>query len=325
MRVHTRTVISLETGEILEDDFFDYAGEVALAKGGGGDTTQNTTAKPPDFQIPFIQDVLNQAQTQFNEGPNEFFPGNTVADLTPEQQAGLANMFGSAAGQQTIANNAADATNFQLTSGVDPRTNPFFNQTMQDITDNATRGFQENLTSVDGGAIQAGAFGGSRQGVAQAQMADDSSRNLSQALTSFGSDAFNKGMDRQLKATVLAPGTMAGLAAPGQTQFGVGNVFQGLDQAKINEEIARFNFGQTADNAALQEYAGLVGNPLGTSQTTINQGGGQNPIVSGVGGAVSGGVLGGMAAGASNGAFTGPQGAMIGAGLGAALGLFGSG
>ena len=71
--------------------------------GGGSDTTSttttNTTAEPPAFQVPFIKNVLQQAQAQSRD-PLEFFPGSTVAGLTPEQLLAQQSSLGAASNIQ---------------------------------------------------------------------------------------------------------------------------------------------------------------------------------------------------------------------------------
>jgi len=315
---------------VLEADWYEYEGPVAEAKGGGGHTTTTTTAQPPAFQIPFIQNVLNAAQDRFNAPGPSFFPGSTVAPINPTLQQGLDTTLAGAQGAQNIANGAQGTSNFFLgPQGADPRSNPFFQGTLDAITNQASKAFQQNvLPQIDVGAVAAGSFGGSRQGVAQGQAADAFSNNLIDRLTAFGSNAFQQGQTNQLRALALAPQTAQLQQLPGQVQSGVGDFLRNFQQQGINEAIDRFNFNQSLPDRKLAQFAGLVGNPLGTAQTTVAPGAKKSPISGVLGGAVTGGVLGSLIPGIGAGTGIGLAGALgpagiVGAGLGAALGLFG--
>jgi hypothetical protein len=86
---------------------------------------------------------------------------------------------------------------------------------------------------------------------------------------------------------------------------GVGSAYEQLAQRQLQDQIARFQFGQTAPMQQLQQYAGLISPIAGGFPTSVGTGPGtQSGGVSGAfGGAVAGSALGG-------------PGALIGAGLG---------
>jgi hypothetical protein len=84
---------------------------------------------------------------------------------------------------------------------------------------------------------------------------------------------------------------------------GVGAAYENLAQRQLQDQIARFQFGQQAPIQALQNYAGLItpiasGLPVTTASVP-----GVSPLQGAFGGAVAGSALGG-------------PGALIGAGLG---------
>ena len=47
--------------------------------GGGGGGTQVQRQEPSAIQAPYLTDLYSQAQTQFQAGPQQFFPGRTFA------------------------------------------------------------------------------------------------------------------------------------------------------------------------------------------------------------------------------------------------------
>tara|TARA_R100000988_G_scaffold56744_2_gene28316 strand:+ start:745 stop:1722 length:978 start_codon:yes stop_codon:yes gene_type:complete len=114
---------------------------------------------------------------------------------------------------------------------------------------------------------------------------------------------------RQLQAAGQLPGIQQGLDLRRQQAIaslgGVGSAYENLAQRQLQDQIARFQFGQTAPMQQLQQYAGLIspiasGFPTGVSNAPSQQSGG---LGGAFGGAVAGSALG--APGAIGGAVLG--------------------
>jgi len=54
-----------------------------MSKGGGGGTNTVQKADPWAGQQPYLTDLYRQAQTQFQQGPQQFYPGRTYAEASP--------------------------------------------------------------------------------------------------------------------------------------------------------------------------------------------------------------------------------------------------
>jgi len=54
---------------------------------GSQTTTQEST--PWEGQQPYLKDLFTQAQNMFNAGPQEYYPGQTVAPFSPQTQTGM--------------------------------------------------------------------------------------------------------------------------------------------------------------------------------------------------------------------------------------------
>jgi len=287
MRIHTRVVYDFATGEELEDEFYEYDGPIARAKG-GGDTTQTTTVMPPDFQIPFITDVLNQAQGLYAGGAPEYYPGSTVAGVNPTLQSGLDAGTAAAGTAGEVATMGQDALG-QLVSGADPLNNPFFSSTLEALLRPATQTFTEDvLPGITGGAVQAGQVGSSRQGVAQGLATDRFTQNILDTSNTFGTNAYQAGLDSLGRAILAAPAIQQMGLVPANTLLSLGGVERGIEQEGINAAIDRFNYEQASPYNALSYYAGLVGNPLGQSSTTVGPDTSPSPLVGAAGGAAAG-------------------------------------
>jgi len=157
-----------------------------------------------------------------------------------------------------------------LQSGIDlSRAN--FNAAQND----ATRNLQENiLPSIRSGAIAAGGYGGSRQGIAEGRALSDFGRAQQQALTQFGlgntaavtgaqSDAFNQGQNRSLSALQNLSGqqydTARAQAALDQ-QAALANQNVNTDYIKSNQQAQLQTNAQ--NNASKLAGAGQLGDLL---------------------------------------------------------------
>jgi len=58
-----------------------------MGSSGSQTTTQEST--PWEGQQPYLKDLFKQAQDMFNAGPQEYYPGQTVAPFSPQTQMGM--------------------------------------------------------------------------------------------------------------------------------------------------------------------------------------------------------------------------------------------
>ena len=121
------------------------------------------------------------------------------------------------------------------------------------------------------------------------------------------------GLGRQLQAAGQLPGIQQGIDMRRRGAIadlgGVGSAYENLAQRQLQDQIARFQFGQTAPMQQLQQYAGLISPIAGGYPTAVNTGPGQQS--GGVGGA-----FGGAVAGSALTPVLGPFGPIAGAALG---------
>lgn len=285
------------------------------ALGGGGSGNAKVTTKPPGFQIPYIKSVLGEAQNLYNQPGPQYFPGETVAGLNPNIQGSLNYLSGAAAPAQAQTAGASQQALGTAYASANPLMNPFFAQTAQAIIDPATQQMMRSiLPQIDSGAVLAGQVGSSRQGVAQGNAINDYSRNILNALAQFGTSAYGQGLDTLSRGLAVAPQIQGMQAVPGQTLGAAGDYQRAYEQQLIDAAQQRYNYEQQLPYEKLNYYAGLVGNPLG-STTTNNPGSGQSGLQ---------GALGGAATGAALGSYFPGVGTAAGGVLGGLLGFFGS-
>jgi hypothetical protein len=278
---------------------------IQIGKGGGGSTS--TKAEIPDEFKPYlfgnsnVPGILNDASalygaggfggvdtpgatTQQAWGTGKQLAGNLQTQFLPQLQSLMAGLStpGSASGPQLDA---------ALKAAASPLQDQYARTTVPSIQD---------------AAIQAGAVGGSRQGIAEGLAKSELDKNITninattryQALT----DDLNRTLQGQSIATQFAPILMSLMSQPTNILSAIGS-----------QEDAFQSLLNNAGKTNIQDYAALIRQFIpGTSQTTSSK--------------QKGSPIGGALAGAGTGAMIGSAipgfGTALGAGVGALGGLF---
>lgn len=289
----------------------------------GGKSKKQTTKQTIDPRLTNAAlQVFGQGQAAANQlGVRE------IAGFTPDQLAAM-QMTREAVGTGSGAVNQAVGTAGQV-AGYNPQQvqgqsflnaniGAYMNPYLQNVAGNVLsdldrqRLMQQNQNAAS--AFQAKAFGGSRQGVLEAETNRAAQENAARALTDLYSGGFNAaaglaGQDLAMAQQAALANQQAGLAGAGlnlqaagqlgqlgQTQQGmaqadiaalgnVGSMQQQLDQATTDAErnliLEKFQLQQ----GALGSLAPLAGNVTSTAKTS--GGGGLGGILSGVGAIMS--------------------------------------
>lgn len=277
MKIYTRVVLDWD-GHVLEEESYDYTGPLTLCSGGGpSSTTQVQKSEPWEEQKPYLLDIFEQAKKLYTQGPPEMYQGNTTVGYNPtEQAAQQAALDYAQNGMQTVADNAQAGTNF-LTSGavLNADTNPY----MQQYAKGAIRPIfnelkESTLPQIQGGALAAGQLGGSRQGIAEGLAVDRATQNALDTTARMYSDAYGQNLEAQQRGLALAPQTAQLGLLPAQTQAGVGEAQRAYEQALLNDEIRRFEYGETADWNNLAALQSMIQGNYGGTGTATSTGGG---------------------------------------------------
>jgi len=247
---------------------------------GGGDQTTTQRTEPYAPAEPFLQDILGEAQNIYRSGVGrEFYPGSTVVPFADQTQQAL--NLGQAAALEQAAPSALQqqaATTFgNFASGAGQ------NQYLDDIRSGITSDVMGNIATQFGGMGRTGTSPMAQQAAA---------RGITQAYAPIAANLSQQERSRQLAA--------AGQLSPLQAQMdarrfggignlaGVGASYEDLAKRQLQDQMARFQFGQQAPMSQLQNYAGLV-TPIasGFPASTGTEPGG-NPLLGGLGGALAG-------------------------------------
>jgi len=341
MRFNDRSMALLGVPD-LPTEAFKHAGDRRIKPQGGGgggpNTTYSQTSNIPEYAQPYVEQMLGSAQKQifnynsagepttmkgytpYSQDPNAYFAGfqplqnrafESAREMTvrPETQdaAGLAGRVGLGAMGTTYDPLRAQSQQF----GQD-QAQQYMSPYMQSVVDiqQAAAQRQADIASTGRGAqaVQAGAFGGSRQAIMDAEaaraLADQKGAIQAQGLQSAYSQAqqqFNADQAQRMQAQMAnigqqqfganlgMQGLQTGLQAAGamgqmgqniygqqmginQLQSQLGGQQQALEQSKINQQIQDYATAQQYPMLQLGNMSALTrGLPMQSSTTSMYQ------------------------------------------------------
>jgi hypothetical protein len=220
--------------------------------GGGGSTTGTQTSiarEAPGVEarkLSLYDEAANLAKTPVS------LPGLQVAPLSAIEQAGITQAgqtgvgasavtsgIGAFQGAPAIANQYATGATQMAAAG--PNINQFLNPYQQYVTNEIGRQGQMAQNQLSASAIDAGAFGGGRQGVQQAELQNRTLQAMGQAQAQGFQTALGAAQQQQALGTQtqLSAGQLAsnvGLAA-GQGLGQLGGQQQAMSLADINAQM----------------------------------------------------------------------------------------
>ena len=153
-------------------------------------------------------------------------PAYQVAGPSGLEQTGFQQAATTGVGAPTVQAGIGQVLGAQQTAGTPLDVSPFMNQYQQFVTDEITRQAQQAQNQLSAQAVQAGAFGGGREGVQRAEIERARQANIGQSLASGFQQAL--GAAERQRALQTQTGLQAGqqLAQTGATQ-------QAMSQADI--------------------------------------------------------------------------------------------
>jgi hypothetical protein len=243
-----------------------------MSKGKGGSSksqTSTTTTEPPKYLQPFLQQGMQGAQSLYNQGPAQYYPGETVVGFSPETEQALGMQAARATAGSPVMGAANSYAQSTLAGGQTPTfggaSNPhldaMFNQGANQITNRLQSDF---------------ASSGRNTGAARPVAADE----LGGFATQLYGGAYESERDRMASELGQQRGLQLGvlglspqLAQADYTDIdrlaGVGQQREDLTGRQMEDEAARWDFGQTAQGTALDQYlARLQGYPGGVTSAS---------------------------------------------------------
>ena len=251
--------------------------------GGGGQTpagtTTSVTREAPGVEARKLS-LYDQA-AKLASSPVDL-PAVQVAPLSGIEQAGIQQAAQTGVGAPTIQSGIAAVQQAQQA----PNISQFFNPYQSYVTDEINRQAQMAQNQLSAQAVGAGAFGGARQGVAQAELERARLAQVGQAQAQ-GFGAALQAAQNQQRAQLAAGQQLGALGAQQQamgladiqSQLQAGALQRGLGQAALDAQR------QTALQRAYEPYQrieflkGIMTNlPTAQSTLTATTAPGANPI-----------------------------------------------
>ena len=219
------------------------------------------------------QTNMQQAQTGMQQAQTEFQGGN-MQGLNQQTQIGIPGMPTNPMQQAALAQQgalagtvAAGTTNIGTIEGSDigQYQNPYTQQVIDATQADILRGAQQGINALDYQAGRAGAFGGSRHGVALGELGTGVAQQLAQTSAAQRQAGFQSAqqmaqsdIQNRLSQANLGLGAAQQLAGLGQQSFGYGTGIQSQLAAQGQQQQA---MEQALIDAAKAQYAGYTGAP----------------------------------------------------------------
>lgn len=255
---------------------------------GGGKGSNKTTSAfklPPEF-IKAYNESLGLAREAIQQ-PYTPYTGQLVAGLTPGQQQAIANIQASQGMALPYIQEGAGLTR-EAARGITPELyERFYSPYVRDVASatqaNLLESAAQQRSGLKSGAIQAGAFGGDRGGIAQAEMARQQQLANAQAMANIYNQGYGQAMGlagQQVQNLGAMGGQLAGMGTTAQNavlqgaqaQLAAGAQEQATAQAQLQAAYDQFLQQQAYPFQIAQYFAniaqGLGSTAGGTSTTT---------------------------------------------------------
>lgn len=250
------------------------------------ETTSVQNSEPWSAQQPYLKEGFSEYQRLYNSAQPNFYPGQTYANPDPATTAALnATENRAVTGNPLVPQAQGEMSKILSGAYLDPNTNPGFQSMLDTVKANT-------LPSIDSQFISTGRTGSGLHGRAIGEGLGSAIGNLT--YQNYGAERNN-----MIGAMNAAPTLAQADYADPQALAAVGAAREAQSQQGINEDIARYDYGQTQPWEALARYMqGVSGNYGGTTTGVTTQYLPQQSTLGNVlGGLMSGvGILGGTGA-----------------------------
>jgi hypothetical protein len=260
----------------------------AILENNSGDGASTSTA-PWAGSLPYIQQLLRDAQAAYAGMDTQGYQGDLYAQLTPEQLAtiqsamGMSGLAPEAVGQAFSLGQSMLAGDF-----LNPETNPYLQNYMNAATTGVTEQFQRNvLPSLASGAVMSGGYGGSRQGVAEGLASGEYTQSVSDMLSNILMQNYSQERQNQMNTPAFLSQAL-GMGQQGLNMgYQAGGTLQADQQAQLDEAYQQYMMRQNAPWQAMAPFWNMASQAAGFGGTgTQTQG--SNPWGAALGGAMLG-------------------------------------
>lgn len=232
--------------------------------GSGGTTQQVTKVEPWKEQKPYylgtkgVPGVLPESADLYKQGPPAYYPGQTVAGISPETNLAWNLQAARGGSGSDLLRSSQDYLRGSIGGDYLRAGNPYLDSVYQNVASHVIPSVRSVYTAGGRDAEGAGMF------------ADTATRALTEAYAPYAMQNYQQERGMQQQAAQMAPGVAAEDYRDIAMLGDVGRQRQQQQQDLINASMARYGYGMTAPADWLRQYAALVTPELGqktTSQT----------------------------------------------------------
>lgn len=292
---------------------------------GGSPKTQevqqtSTTTNIPEYARPYFEELLGRTRTEATT-PYQAYEGERIAGFDPTQEQAF-SMYGQIAGQQPAGLAEAQGVAQQVAGygpefyqgqqfsgeGIQRFMDPYLQNVLDVQQARAQRRYDEGKLKRAQQSVQRGAFGGSRQAVAESlarrdldeQLAAQEAKGLSEAFR-FGAQQFETEQQRMARAAAtqaqsqLAAGQLGGQLAGTEQELAlqraaalekVGQQRRALEQERLQTGYQDFLSQRDWNKQQLGFYSSILrGTPVQPTQDVTFSQAAPNPYAQGLGSA----------------------------------------
>ena len=226
--------------------------------GGGSDAPEPQVVESTPFLAGDVRFGAKQARGLLEGQQPQFFPGETVAGFAPETEQGLQAITQRATAGSPLTGASQDLL-LQTLQGGFLNQNPFIDQVISNVTGDIGRQFNQQIVpQLDARFGLAGRPGSGAEGLAFGSAADRFLGTVGDVSSQIRFANFQSERNRQQQALGLAPLLAGQDFTDAQAVLSVGGARQGLEQARISEDVQRFNFEQTSQQRALDDFINRI-------------------------------------------------------------------
>jgi len=241
---------------------------------GGGNDTAKTESAPWEKLQPYLTGdggVYDSAQTLFNQGPQSFFDGQTYAGFDPLQtQAQNTSINYARSGLNGMMNPTMDSYK-NVVSGnlMNAESNPYLQNNIKFMADQVKENAMTGAWSAnDDAAVMSGNTGSSKYQLGRERVMNDVNETIAKNTNNMSMQGYNSGLNAMMNGMQMAPQMAQYGMAPNNIMNSIGGDRQAMNQAGINEDMARHDFDYNAGWDHLNNFnTQLQGNYMGSGTT----------------------------------------------------------
>jgi hypothetical protein len=259
-----------------------YQPRVAFDTGGGGGGTQwansqsTSTSGPNPTIAPKLESILGNFWDWYGKNSNApaYYPGQTVAPLSDAQKSSMISMSTWDHGTPPVLDTAIGSLRSTMGGDyLDVGRNPYWTKALEASFRPQAEQFRDIIApSIDSKFAGSGRTAGGAHFDTTMRGVQDLERAQSDAAAKAASDQWSQERGRMLQAAGIAPSVggavMAQQLADAQARTQGGAMLQGQQQRVIDADVARYNYGKTAQPEWLARMAQIVQGMYPGGQTT---------------------------------------------------------